>query len=329
MSKSNPKSIIDVSHTCTFMITTLIMLNMHNRSAVYTMTNYVTLSCLYISHYINNSLGDALNKLSVYTKAPCALLCNIINSFMLVLWCITKINALVLCLSMMYTTRLNVLKLNILTMICYVNELLSMFCHCIMNVMYDRLNENHQCEKQFVTRLVKFWNFPLQKLTTKNATFFENFLTERCKELLSTLVPKIKRFNEILNNLPVMKQNALCARKTTWQCLLFKIIRALSRSDLVMDIKPFKCVSPYFRYTQINTKIFLLLGINCFFNAKYIRLLHRNAEILNNEMKTVFGKGLRFLLHRINTQNICFICERLYMNVKAFIMIIIYMYPNG
>ena len=318
MWKFRPISITDATNTCILMVTLVIMIIMNITSAVHT-----------IFHAINYSLGEDLNKLSTITMAPIVLNLKDQYVYMLVLWCITMNNAQVLCFSMMYTRCSYVLSQNDLTMLCYVNEELRMFCHIIMNVLYEPLNENCLREKQLLKCFDKFWHFPRTKRDKENASFFVNFFIKQCNMLLTRCNQKFSSFSTFLTVLPFIQKSAFRAHKTTWQCLPFNVNRTISRSRLVLNIKSFKCVSPDFRYKQNDAKNIKMPGNDCSFSSKYYNILKRNDRIGLRDIYTISGK-ISMTINTEKTLKMDISVHKQNCNhVKAFIMIIKYIYPNG
>ncbi len=322
MSKFRPISTIDAINTCILMITLVIMIIMHMVSAVHTIHDQAILLCSIKCHVINYSLGEDLNKLSTITVASIVL-------NMLVLWCITTNNAQAMCFSMMYTRCFYVLPQNDLTMLCYVNEDLRMFCHTIMEVLYDPLNVNCLREKQLSRCFDKFWHFPRAKKDKKNASFFENLFIKQCNMLLTTCNQKFGLFDAFLTVLPFIQKSVFRAHKSTWTCLPFNVNRAISRSRLVMNIKSFKCVSPDFRYKQNDAKNIKMPGNDCSFSSKYYNILKRNDRIGFRDIYTISGK-ISMTINTEKTLKMDISVHKQNCNhVKAFIMIIKYIYPNG
>ena len=232
-------------------------------------------------------------------------------------------------ISSINTVYFIIIRIIMLNMKCEMNGKLRTSQNASMNQLYYMLNVNCQCASQTLLSFVKFWHFPRAKKCVKNIMLFENFLIERCKLLLSMYISKIFHNEAFLKILVVIQKSVLRAQKTTWVCLLCHDYRALSRSSLFMESVPFKCVSPYFRFENINatniTELIQKHFLSRFYRMQPLmingicntRLADRrgNAKSTKNTVEKHF---LDVFLHR---------CQK--FRNYTFIMIMIYMLPNG
>ncbi len=198
-----------------------------------------------------------------------------------------------------------------------------------MTQMYKSVNVNCRCASTASQRFLKFWHFSRSKNISKNIRFFDNFLTKGCNMLLTICMSKIFLIGAFLKILVVIQKSVLRAHKSTWLCLPFDVYRALSRSNLVIESVPFQCVSPYFRFEKIYAKMKRKLAQKCFLSSIKTLLSYRTVMVWNTKLIFHPGKNLYTnTAEKLHIRAVFLHQGQKYKKFK-FIMIMIYMLPNG
>ena len=232
-------------------------------------------------------------------------------------------------ISIVNTVNLINTKMFLLNNTYVMNGKLRISHHASMNQMYRPVNVNCRCASKASMNFLKFWHFSRGKNISKNDMFFENFLIKECNMLLTRCMPKILHIEALLKILVVIPKSALRAHNSTWLCLLFDVYGALSRSKLVMKLIPFQCVSPYIRFENVLAKRKRNLAQKHILIRIYMLLSHQTYQLCNIEFTDY--PGIIFYINNMRKRYLRTVfLYRGYTYIKdKFIMIMIYMLPNG
>ncbi len=246
-------------------------------------------------------------------------------------WCIERIlNRIKFCskntlyyLFSMYNTCSFIKMLEImLNMPCNINEYLSMSSKESMETLYHQLNKARCRARNCRTMISDFNHTSPQNFYHKKYFFFENFLKICSFILLTTSTQNLEHVDSIIKILVVIQKRVHRAKKTTWLCLCYELNRSVSGSRLVINPYPFQCVSPYFRPEDINTDV----------KIKKYMFLNIFNRTLTSIVKSIYRMKQLPLYTLVSNIIIIFSTRHMIANVlfvNAFIMIKIYIYPNG
>ncbi len=225
-----------------------------------------------------------------------------------------------------YTAMLIIFEIIMLNCPCRKHVILRTSCNSSMTRLYDRLNvlRRHASNSWSI-----FWQSPLYEMQYKNDQFFKFYCTIRCTMLFTTTLSKIFQIGTKIGIFSLINQHALRANFITWLCLLFVVYGAKSRSSLVLQCCLFKCVSPNFRKEKLNTESkeffekmdFLARFHGILFFNTVIRCILSLIQRLGIFLCTYYA-----IFMRLRDTKHLELCSELF---TVFIMIILYMLPNG
>ncbi len=272
----------------------------------------------------NNNKGSELNALDA---SVLLVLLSLWRCERIMIWILTsKQSVSMLLYSIYYTAMFIIIEMVMLNYPCRKHAILRTSCNSSMTILYDRLNVARRYASNSWSR---FWRTPPHEKQYKNDQFFKFYWIIRYNRLLTKTLSKIFEIGTKMGIFSVINQHVLRAKFTTWPCLLFVTYGAKSRSSLVLYCYPYKCVSPNFRKEKPNTHSMELLE-KMDFLARLHRILLSDVVIKYIpsiiQRLGIFLYTFSILFIRLREGKFFVFCPE---RVTAFIMIILYMLPNG